>query len=63
LYVTSGRLYLATDYVKAQRFASPAPKSSVLADADVLVPHRSTLIARSVAGSFWAEMMWFSMAP
>jgi aspartyl-tRNA(Asn)/glutamyl-tRNA(Gln) amidotransferase subunit A len=64
MYVTSGRTYLATDYVKAQRLRLEleADLARVLAEADVLVcPGDPTLTSKigEPARLLGREVAWF----
>jgi aspartyl-tRNA(Asn)/glutamyl-tRNA(Gln) amidotransferase subunit A len=64
MYTTSGRLYLASDYVKAQRLRGQlqAELESALGDADVLVcPSDPTLTPKvgEAARLGGRELMWF----
>ena len=64
MYATSGRFYMATDYVKAQRLRLQlqAELEAVLTDADVLVcPTDPTLTPKIGEASLLLgrEMMWF----
>ena len=67
LYVTSGRTYLATGYVKAQRLRLllQGELTQALSDADVLVAHNDPTLTGKIGEPtrlLGKEVRWFESA-